>query len=648
MIPLREAQACVVFDIETNGLLDELDRVHLLTAKVVGSDDVVLVWRHNDEHSCIEDGLQFLMDRARDGFLLAGHNIVKFDIPAIKKVYPWFDLPFDQVFDTMVFSRLKFADISTIDGKLVSKGILPRNLFGRHSLESWGQRMGLLKGEYDGDTRIADEKERRRRKWEAWNPDLELYGIQDAVVTEALYLRLAPWKYSHEAIEIEHEVQRVIARQQRHGIGFNEERAADLYGTLSARRAEIMRQLSETVPGSYWAVGKEFVPKRDNKRMGYVAGASSQPIEWKEFNPTSRHHIARFLTRTYGWEPKKFTETGDPAVDDDVLGKLEYPEAKLLAEMFLIEKRIGMLAEGTQAWMKVSRNGRIHGDVTTNGAVTGRMTHSRPNMAQVPKVGSAYGKECRSLFGPAASSGKVMVGADAAGLELRNLAHFMAKWDGGAYGEAVVSGSSDDGTDVHSLNTTAIGLEPKKIYQIGGRQVKGRDAGKTFIYAYLYGAGDEKVGSIIGKGPGVGRKLKNAFLKQTPALKRLQDAIKHAVKTRGFLRGLDGRILHVRSAHAALNTLLQSAGAVVMKKALLILDAELQAKGYRTPEQSADWDYEFVANVHDEWQIECRKEIADDVGRIAVAAIRQAGEHFGFRCPLDGEFKVGATWADTH
>jgi DNA polymerase I len=622
----------IVFDIETNGLLPEVSRIHLLT---IHCDGKVLVYRQNENEDTIQAGLAFLADSVTEGATLAGHNVIGYDIPVIRKLYPWFDVPEDKVFDTMVFARLKHADTSEMDGKLKVQGRLPGKLYGSHSLEAWGYRLGEMKGEYEGDTRIADEKERKARKWEAWNPDMEEYGVQDVVVTRKLLDRLDPASYSQRAIELEHRTQWILQRQVRFGFGFDDAAASDLYGTLTARRAEIQRELVDTVGPSWWGA-KTFTPKRDNKKLGYAAGAPLTPIELKDFNPNSRPHIARFLTRRFGWKPTKFTDGGDPQ-DDEVLSKLDYPEAKLLAESFLLEKRIGQIAEGAQAWLKVAKNGRIHGSVNTNGAVTGRMTHSYPNVAQVPSVkkgkdaagveqvlrGAAggYGFECRACF---KSTLGTLVGADASGLELRCLAHYMARWDGGKYADIVVNG------DIHTANQQAAGLPT-------------RANAKTFIYAFLYGAGPDKIGTIVGKGRSAGLALKNSFLKKTPALKKLVDAVQQKAKVSKSLIGLDGRVLFVRSAHAALNTLLQSAGAVVMKQALVLLDEALQGTGFKP-----GVDYEFVANVHDEWQIDCRKEIADEVARLAVSSIRQAGEVLGFRCPLDGDAKVGRTWADTH
>lgn len=632
-----------VLDCETNGLLDTMDRVHLLQMSTVNPDDPVEIWRRNNIEDTIEAGLRTIHSMAQQGAVFAMHNGISFDRHALRKVYPWFILPEDAIFDTLVWSRLRFSDIKNqMDAKLLKEGTLPGNMYGRHSLESWGYRLGVLKGEYDGDTSIEDDKVRKGQKWEKWNQDMEDYGIQDIVVTRQLLLSTKPENYSPEAIELEHQVAFIIDRQERYGFKFNEQRAAGLLAKLSARREELTDTLVNAVPAQWWPKGKVFVPKRDNKARGYTAGVPVQKMELRPFNPTSRAHIARMFKEKYDWKPVHFTPTGDVQIDDEILADLPFPESKDLGELFTVTKRIGLLQDGTQALLKVVKgDGRIHGRVNSNGAVTGRMTHSHPNVAGTPKVGTLYGHEFRDLY--EAAPGMILVGADAAGIELRNLAHFMAKYDKGAYAKAVVEGSSADMTDAHSLNTIALGMDPKKLYTINGKQAKGRDVAKTFIYAFLYGAGPDKLGYILGVSRAKALATRKRFLRGLPALEKLIKTVGTRVKGRGYLIGLDGRVLPIRHAHAALNTLLQSAGAVIMKKALVLLDGRLNELGHDAGET-----YEFVANVHDEWQIECDPRYAEMIAEQAVQAIRDAGEHYQFRCPMDGEAKIGPTWAATH
>lgn len=291
--------------------------------------------------------------------------------------------------------------------------------------------------------------------------------------------------------------------------------------------------------------------------------------------------------------------------------------ATLIRDYLMLQKRVAQITSWIEA---VEKDGRVHGHVITNGAVTGRMTHSSPNMAQIPNAGSVYGHECRECW--TVEDGNVLVGCDASGLELRMLAHYM-KDEG--YVRTVTEGSSKDGTDVHTVNQRAAGLST-------------RDSAKTFIYAFLYGAGDAKIGSIIGGTSKDGAKLKEKFLKQTPALAKLiQRVSKQAAK--GWVPGLDGRRIWVRSEHAALNSLLQGAGAIVMKKALCIFYDKIVAN---------KWKVKLVANVHDEIQFECPPDIAEQAGKAARMSIIEAGEHFKLRCPLDGEYKIGKSWKETH
>ena len=328
------------------------------------------------------------------------------------------------------------------------------------------------------------------------------------------------------------------------------------------------------------------------------------------FNPGSRQQIAKRLQEK-GWSPKKFTEKGQVIVDETTLAGVDIPEAKAIAEYLLIQKRVAQI----ESWIEhTTEDQRIHGKVITNGAVTGRMTHHSPNMAQVPSVTAEYGEQCRSLF--TVPQGYKLVGADASGLELRMLAHYMKDKD---YVSEVVSG------DVHTKNQKAAGLET-------------RAQAKTFIYAFLYGAGPAKIGTISGGGAKEGQKLIDSFLRNTPSLRNLREKVEK-LASRGYLPGLDGRILFVRSAHAALNTLLQGAGAIVMKQALVVLDESIRKEKL---------DAKFVANVHDEWQMEVAEIHAQRVGDLAVDSIRKAGIMLNLRCPLDGEYKIGNNWKETH
>ena len=387
----------------------------------------------------------------------------------------------------------------------------------------------------------------------------------------------------------------------------------------------------------WWVKGKEITPAKslrfkDPLRASRVEGCPFTEITYTEFNPASRDHIANRLKTLFGWDPREFTKEGKPKVDEEILLAMPYPEAKLLAEYFIVDKRLGQLATGNEAWMRHADEGRIHGSVNTNGAVTGRMTHASPNLAQVPGNGAPYGKRCRELF--MASTGMVLIGCDADALELRCLAGYMAAFDGGAYIRTVLEGKKEDGTDMHSINARILGCS--------------RDVAKVWFYAFIYGAGDEKLGLILGymagKGAATqGKRSRAKFLAGLPALGSITERAKQKARVQGYLRGLDGRKIAARAEHAALNTLLQGAGAILMKQALVILDRDLQSSGL-----DPGVDYEFVANVHDEWQIEALPQHVELIERLAPAAIREAGVQLNFRCPLAGNAGHGPNWAETH
>ena len=592
----------LIFDLETDGLLDEVTKIHCLVTKDTETGEVSSYTSASD----IKQGLEVLTNSD----LIIGHNVIKYDIPVIKKLYPWFNVDNKKVQDTLVLARLIYANIKEHDVKFMKDGLLPKSLFGSHSLESWGHRLGNYKGDYKGG-------------WEVFTQEMLDYCIQDVEVTHTLYNKLLSKEFSEQSIELEHEVAWLMAKQERNGFYFNEKAGSELYSVLVKRRGELERELKDYF-GSWVIKLPDFIPKVNNKSRGYIKGVPVPREKVVEFNPGSRDHIANRLTTLYGWKPTDFTEGGKPQVDEVVLGKLDYPPCKLLTEYLLVQKRISQLAEGTQAWLKLVKKGKIHGSINTNGAVTGRATHAYPNISQVPSSSSPYGHDCRALF--TVPNGWVLVGADASGLELRCLAHYMAKWDGGKYGQVLLNG------DIHTENQKAAGLET-------------RPQAKTFIYAFLYGAGDEKIGSIVNGSSAEGRKLKSKFLRSLPALGELVKSVKESAG-RGYLIGLDRRKIYVRSAHSALNTLLQGAGAIVCKKWLVLLEEQLLSLGLK---HGWDGDYCFCAWSHDEVQIACRNdEIADKVAKAATDCVALAGEYFNFRCPLAGESKKGTTWADTH
>lgn len=597
----------LIVDIETDNLLPDVTTVHCIGMTVEGAE-AGQVFANQEPYDCLEDALE-LLSRANS---LTGHNIIGYDLPVLKKVLGWKPSKHTKIVDTLVLSRLCHTNLMEEDAK---DKLIPTRLWGRHSLEAWGERMEVSKSKLEGDD-----------VWATFRPEMADYCIQDVSVTSNLKMHFDELEYSLEAIELEHSFATVIQRQIEYGFKFDIHKAQELYVKLLKRQEELGGALRGSF-GSWFVSEGEFTPKKNNKKRGYTSGGSFSKIKQVDFNPNSRDHIAKQL-KSMGWKPTAFTPGGKPQIDEGVLSKLSLPHCKELKEHFLISKRISQLAEGDNAWLKLERNGRIHGGVNTNGAVTGRCTHSHPNVAQVPASYSAYGSDCRGLF--TVSKDRVLVGCDADGLELRALAGYLKRYDGGVYATAAVDGTKDKGTDIHSINRDVLGISS-------------RDIAKTFFYAFIYGAGDAKLGSILGGGTKRGRDARQDFISGVSGLMDLTTKVKQVYRRRGHLIGLDGRKLHVRSEHSALNTLLQSAGAVLMKKALVLLDETLKMVGLAEGK-----DYEFVANIHDEFQLEVYYKYARVISTYATGSISRAGQYFEFGCPLSATSQIGKDWSETH
>ena len=500
--------------------------------------------------------------------LIIAHNGISFDYPVLNRVWKT-SIRLSQVRDTLVMSRLSSPSRE-----------------GGHSLANLAKLVNRTKKEYeDFEGGLTDK--------------MIEYCQEDVTICGELYLYLTQELrgFSEQSIELEHKVQAIIAKQEKHGFKLDTVKAQCLLGQWKRRLSDIEEELQTIFP--------PIITQRFSEKTG-----KQLKDDVEVFNPGSRQQIAKRLVEK-GWKPTKHTEKGAVIVDESVLDGVDIPEAKRIAEYLLIQKRVAQV----ESWLEfVSDERRVHGKVITNGAVTGRMTHHSPNMAQVPSSSSPWGHECRDCW--TVNEGNVLVGADASSLELRMLAHYMKDE---SYAKEIVEG------DIHTKNQLAAGLET-------------RAQAKTFIYALLYGAGPAKIGKIVGGSAKDGQELISTFLRNTPALKSLREKVER-LSEQGTLPGLDGRKLQVRSAHAALNTLLQSAGAIVMKQGLVILNSKIQQQKLNA---------NFVANVHDEWQIECSQDDADAVGKLAVSSIKEAGEVLGLRCPLDGEYKKGTTWAQTH
>ena len=517
---------------------------------------------------------QSLNTYLEDAVVIAAHNGCGYDFKILNKIWKT-SIKRSQIADTLTMSRL-----------------LNPVREGGHSLAELAKLVGETKKDYeDFDSGL--------------NETMIDYCKQDAIIAGKLYEHFIKYfaeepkqaQTSKKALDLELDVQLIITEQVSNGFKLDTPYAMQLLSTIKGEMDEIVSRMREVFPD----ITHERYSEKTGKRL-------QDRVE--VFNVGSRKQIAERLIGL-GWKPAKFTEKGSVIVDEAVLEGVNIPEAKVIARYLMLQKRASML----ESWLeKVGKDGRVHGKVITIGAVTGRCTHSDPNMAQVPAVRAEYGKEFRSCW--IVDEGNVLVGTDLAGIELRCFAHYLNDPD---YTNEVVNG------DVHTRNQHAFGVDS-------------RDLAKTILYATLYGASAGKVGRIIGKGDKDGKIIIDNFSKAVPAYKKLKEKVER-LSEKGSLPGLDGRRVVVRSAHSALNTLLQSAGAIIFKKWLIIT---------RTRLREARIPYRLVATVHDEQEIEVAEQYAEQVAKITVAAAKEAGEALGFRCPVDAEAKIGKSWCEVH
>lgn len=596
----RHQSTSLVFDIETNGLLLDVSKFW------VG-------WTYCLESKKYEKFLDVneMIDYLNTATTLIGHNIIGYDIPALNKLGKKNVSKDIKIIDTLILSRLAYYDA---------------DFSFSHSLNAYGQRLGFPKGDHSD--------------WTTYSPEMDEYCKRDVDVTvkvlQHLKRKTGQW-LPDEALDLEQQVQAIITQQHLNGWLFDVKTAQALHVELIDRMDKAERELHEVFKPI-----KSFVPKKYPSTAYKKDGTKSQALLRQEalgcdtfmvdgqpqwgyyedltFNPGSGQHIARFIDHYFGEQKWEYTDNGTKRTDARSLKKMfkDKEFAKPLLHYQEVKKLLGQLAEGDNAWLKQVRdNNRIHGSANILGAVTGRFTHSNPNMAQVPSVKAFKGVESRSLF--TVPHGYKLVGCDASGLELRTLSHYLARHDGGEYGKKLIE------EDIHTANQLAAGLPT-------------RDNAKTFIYGFLYGAGDAKIGEIVKGSSADGKRLKTQFLAKTKGLEKLVQGVQKAAK-RGYLIGVTGRRLYVRSPHAALNVLLQSAGAYIMKYYLVELNKQLTERNI---------DFAFVGNIHDEVQIQVKEEQAEEAARLAEACFPIVEEKLNWRCKLEGEAKIGNNWADTH
>lgn len=562
----------VALDIETNMAHDV---IHLCVTQDIDTGEVK-VWKAPTG----------LWDYLKDATLIAGHNGCSFDFPILNKLWKT-KIGLKQAYDTLVVSRL-----------------IEPTRDGGHSLDAWGKTLGVAKLDYKATWQWMMN---RREEYDGESFDnpidslLDYYCRRDVVVLSRLFHRLSDnvnvEGFSNDSVVLEHQVAAIINKQEKNGFKLDTIHATCLLAELKGKMSVINDRMQET-----W-------PPYEQERFSEKTGKQLKS-EIVTFNPASRQQVAEKLIGL-GWKPTKKTEKGSVIVDESTLQGLKWPEAQMIAEYFMLQKRIAQI----ESWFSfLGEDGRVHGRVITNGAITGRATHSSPNMGQIPNSSSPYGKECRQCW--TVEEGMVQVGVDLSGIELRCFAHYLNDDD---YTKEVVYG------DVHTRNQHAFGVDS-------------RNDAKTVLYATLYGASPAKIGTIIGGNAKRGQTIISNFERSVPAYAKLKSKVA-TYAAKGWLPGLDGRKLWVRSEHSALNTLLQSAGAIIAKQWIVCANRKLVES--KIP-------FKFIAWVHDEIQIETEPQYAEQVGLLVVESAKEAGEILKFRCPVGAEWKSGKNWYDCH
>ena len=607
MSPSSANECWLIFDIETDGLYDQATKTFCIVIY-----DVTRAETFAYGPDRIDDAIAHLATAD----VLIGHNIIFYDLPVLQKLHSF--VAKARIIDTLICTRIIWPKEKLYDLDIEQYPNVPTKIRGNASLKAWGWRLADNKIDFKDFSEYSEE--------------MLTYCKQDVQVTLKLYKHIVKEKYPESALRLEHDFALAINKQIRAGVPFDVDACLDLVDNLRKKKVELEEQLKQIFPPikhKTW-----FTPKVNNTARGYVKDVPFEKTIIEEFNPGSRKQIVERLKSKYGWEPEKTTEKGNPILDDEVIEKLPYSEAKPLAEYMLIKKRLGQIEDGNNAWLKLVNNntGRMHGDVITNGCITGRASHRHPNMGQVPAGYSPYGKECRALFH--APQGWNMIGIDAKALELRCLAGYLAYWDQGEYAKLVINPESD----IHTINQKLFGVET-------------RDIAKRLLYGMLYGCGAVKAGTIIDPNEknetvlrNLGKTAINSFLKGVPALAELKTKIESYILTRQHLIGLDKRVLYCRSPFKGLNVLLQSAGAILMKQVVITIHKNIETN--LSLPHGQEW--EQVLMVHDEVQLVCNPKYTEQIREQAMLAFPQAQEFFEFLCLIEGDSRVGSDWSATH
>lgn len=585
-----------ICDIEADGLVPS--RIHCIGFLDLGTGER-FGWKPHELHS-----FERFDEEVR---CYIGHNFLTYDAPVLNRLLG-LDIKVDRIMDTLILSRLLCTTRP------------------RHSLESWGNDLGVQKIEFNDFEEYSDE--------------MYTYMMGDIDVNKAVWEHLDRLRqpFSGYCQVLEHKVQDFLNVQKQNGFFLDVDKVYHLHDEIKGKRNETlqtikqdfppMRKLDEVYTPRYNKLGTLTVPSQ--RKLDRVLDKTQNPDgTWNlyssvEFNINSPSQIVERMNEA-GWDPVDFTEKGNPRVTEENLSTLPDtapPAAKLIVRCKLLENRLSVLDGWLDAYNP--QTGCIHGDTIGLGAVTHRMAHRNPQMANIPAVRNEYGKEFRSCLGIKDKTKDIMVGVDISGIQLRILAHYL---DDPNYTQAVCFGNSEEGTDIHSVQM--------RILQEVAPSCT-RDDAKTFIYAMLLGASGRKLGSILGVSEKLGYAAKDRLFQRIPAFKRVAMMCKNAAK-RGYMIGIDGRRTPIKSEHFALSAYLQCGEAVIMKQALV-----------SAREQLVDFPWYSMVVVHDEIQARTAIEHGEDLGKGLVRMIEQAGEFFELRVPVTGNYKLGTNWAETH
>jgi DNA polymerase I-like protein with 3'-5' exonuclease and polymerase domains len=633
------------WDIETDGLLDTITKIHCIVMRDLDDETLVSQYLPSDFLTALQ-----ILENADEAW---GHNAIAFDVPALRKVLGWTG-PI-KVFDSMLASQLAFPDLIKRDyATHVPSGAMQKSMAGSHSIEAWGIRLGEIKVGAD----IED--------FSVLSPDLLARCIADTSIGVDV-VRQCSERLPAMAWNIECALAPYLVQQEANGIAFDVEKAQALTAKLRGKQLALREDLA--IWGGSWVAesGKPWIPKRDNVKLGYLKGVPVQKMKTVSFNPNSRPQIVKRLKEVYGWEPEVFTDANNPKLDEAVLlplgaatlqdGTPRYPIVQQMIEHFEVGKHLGFLSDGKTSWLKLAHTPDITGkDISTGlcvisihhhvnqlGTAYARASHSHPNLSQVPVLkDKTTGQDLpptqqvfRELFYVPERISDVawsFCGVDMSGIELRMLAHFAYPYDGGEYATIVLDG------DPHAANAEAWGVS--------------RTIAKTGIYAWLYGAGDKKLGRTLHPyliterdQMAAGRKGRATIAERFIGLGRLVERVRDKASAQGYLTGLDGRTIPIRADYSALNNVLQTGAAVAAK--VWINNVNRSLLEWLGPQ---GWNGKWAAQlwVHDELQIACGTGIAEYVKDVMIQGIEDAGRMLNLSVPLAGAGRIGRTWADTH